>query len=654
MIRMTKVSNSKRGSWRAFSMIELAVVILIIGVLIGGILASQRFIAKFRITTAQTLTISSPIHGISDSVLWLESSLDKSFKDSESSDTNSLSAWYDVRESVNKNNATQSNSGNYPTYSNSINYIQAVKFDGTNGYFTVDGSVLNNTNYTIFVLEQRDSNKSGNYFIGDASSGNDSTTNKNLVLGYSADGTIKHSQSSDNSYTSSITSYSASSGKPRIFTFVHDKSSGKKTYINGLLAATSTDTNHLSGMTNLTIGKSYQGQIGEVAIFARSLTDEERQSVEDYLGKKWNSTILRSAGSSAASGGIGGSCVGGIVGDSGCLTSCTVIAATGITDTTVAGGSGSLTCNTAANFTGSLPYTCLNGIFAYTNLTACRCADGYNQSGSTCVPVNPECSGGTESVVNISGVNYKFHKFLTTGTSSLNCTVSGTVSVLVVAGGGAAGESRHARPGGGGGGGGVLYQSNYSVSVSSYTVKVGAGGNPPNSVTNGGNSQFGTLESIGGGYGGAKFYTANSGGSGGGAGGISNQSGASGTSGQGYNGGNNQTVSTDQNAHCYFPSAGGGGAGAAGGNSNDNLVGVGGQGVLNQITGSDVYYGGGGSGGYADPIFSCSNLSDPSAALGGGGNRASKNGQANTGGGGSGYGYGGSGGSGIVIVRYVD
>lgn len=319
-------------------MIELVVVILIIGVLIGGVLASQRFIAKFRITTAQTLTISSPIHGISDSVLWLESSLDKSFKDSESSDTNSLSAWYDVRESVNKNNATQSNSGNYPTYSNSINYIQAVKFDGTNGYFS-------------FIRQAKN------------------------------------------------------------FHFCSRQ------------------------------------------IF---LIDEERQSVEDYLGKKWNSTILRSGGSSAASGGIGGSCVGGIVGDSGCLTSCTVIAATGIADTTVAGGSGSLTCNTAANFTGSLPYTCLNGIFAYTNSTACRCADGYNQSGSTCVPVNPECSGGTESVMNISGVNYKFHKFLTTGTSSLNCTVSGTVLVLVVAGGGAAGESRHARPGGSGGSGIVI------------------------------------------------------------------------------------------------------------------------------------------------------------------------------------------------------
>ena len=181
---------------KGFTLVEIMIVVLIIGILIAGILASQRIIAKFRITTAQTLTISSPVHGIPDSTIWLESSLEKSFKDSESSDTNTLSAWYDIRESLNKNNAVQTNSANAPTYSNTINYIHAVKFDGTNDYLTIpDASFLNNSSYTIFVLEKRESNKSNNYFIGDSTSGNESTTNKNLTLGYSADGTIKHSQS---------------------------------------------------------------------------------------------------------------------------------------------------------------------------------------------------------------------------------------------------------------------------------------------------------------------------------------------------------------------------------------------------------------------------------------------------------------------------
>jgi len=217
-------------------------------------------------------------------------------------------------------------------------------------------------------------------------------------LGYSADGTIKHSQSSDNKYTSSITTYAASSDKPRIFAFVHDKTSGKKTYINGLLAATSSNTEDLTGITSLRIGSGYQGQIGEIIMFGRAITAEERQSVEDYLGKKWTSPILRTVGTSAASGGIGGSCTNGTVSTTGCQLTCTVPTTTGITTTTVADGSGALTCDSSNNFktTPTLPYTCSNGVFAFTgSTTSCSCENGYQASGSTCTLSNPSCSGGS-------------------------------------------------------------------------------------------------------------------------------------------------------------------------------------------------------------------------------------------------------------------
>ncbi len=671
--------NYRSKSIRGFSLSELSIVVLVIAIIIAGVLASNALIKKFRIQTAQTLTISSPVQGIPDSVLWLESSLDKSFKSSESSDTSSLSAWYDIRENVNTNNATQSNSSYYPTYSNSINGIQAVKFDGTNGYFTVDGSVLNYTNYTILVLEQRESNKSGNYFIGDSSSGNESATNKNLVLGYSADGTIKHSQSSDNSYTSSISSYSASSGKPRIFTFVHDKSSGKKTYINGLLAATSTDTNHLSGMTTLSIGKSYQGQLGEVVIFARALTTEERQSVEDYLGKKWNSKILRSIGSSASSGGIGGSCVGGIISNDSCLASCTVTAAIGITDTTVSNGSGSLTCNTSQHFTGSLAYTCINGQFSYTGATSCSCASGYRVSGSTCEPIPPTCSGGSAPSTPVD--NYSINIFTSSGT--LTCSGKVTADILVVAGGGAGGKSYYLANGtiwwgagaGGGGAGGVLYTSSVSLtSGTSYTINVGSGGTDGN---NGSNSSFTggsvSLTAIGGGSGATNCFVpgwnsqlcqvARKGGSGGGGFGIGGTGGgqASGTSGQGNSGG-------PKAGGPAGGGGGGGGAGAVGGTSStaSDGGGVGGAGLAYDISGVSTYYGGGGAG---KSVSSSSYTGlGASGGVGGGGrgatacggcsgtNKFATSGTANTGGGGGGgpidSSNWSSGGSGIVIVRY--
>lgn len=364
---------------------------------------------------------------------------------------------------------------------------------------------MNNSSYTIFVLEQRESNKSNNYFIGDNTNANESVTNQNLTLGYSADGTIKHSQSSDNNYTSSVTNYSQSSGKPRIFSFIHDKASGKKTYINGLLAAQSSDKSNLTNITSLKIGSGYQGQIGELIIFARALNPEERQSVEDYLGKKWTSPILRSTGISSLS----GSCTTGVVSNTGCQIACSVPAITGITNTTVADGSGTLTCSSANHFFGSISYTCSNGVFSYTDATSCSCQTGYTISGSVCVSINPNYSGGTESTVNISGTDYKIHTFTSSGT--LTCAAGVTAKILVVGGGASGGQSETNAGGGGGGGGGVVFVNSYSMPANtSIAVTVGNGGAAPTLTSPPGNlgiigsdSSFGSVIVAKGGGGGA-------------------------------------------------------------------------------------------------------------------------------------------------------
>ena len=370
-----KLNHKKRG----FTLLEAAVVLVIIGALAAGIFAGNKLIKKFKIAAAQNLTLSSPVQGITDSVLWLESSMDQSFNESESSNSSSLTAWYDLKNSAAKNNAIQSSSPNSPIYSNSINYIQAVKFDGTNSYLDVDGSGLNNTDYTIIILEQRDSDKNGNYFIGDVSSANDSITNRNLTLGYSADGNIRHSQSSDNVYTAAVSPYSDSLGKPRIFTFTHNKLTGKKIYVNGILAATSSDTNNLSNLSSIKIGKDCNGQIGEIVMFARNLEDEERKSIEDYLGKKWNSPILRSV--------AGGSCTNGMITLTGCTATCSIPSGTaGILSTSVSDGSGSLTCNTSNHFIGSLSYTCSNSILTFSGASSCACDSGYYLQSGSCVP----------------------------------------------------------------------------------------------------------------------------------------------------------------------------------------------------------------------------------------------------------------------------
>lgn len=354
-------------------------------------------VKKSKITAAQSLTKSAPIGGIQDNALWLESSQESSFKDTESSTGDAVTTWYDQKNSVNKSSVVAVGTG--PTYSNTINYIHAVKFSGsTANYLQVaDASFLNNTDYTIVVLEKRQSATAG-YFIGDSSV---STANQTLLLGYSADASIAHSQGTGNVYTSNVSTYSSSSDTPRVFTFVSDSVNGKKTYINRILAAQSSDTTKLSNITSLAIGKGYTGEIGEIAIFTRALKAEERKTAEDYLGKKYSTKVNRNTIAS-------GSCINGVVTTNGCSMNCSTASVTGLTSpSTVSDGASGVTgtCG-ATGYDGTVTLSCPAGtgnISASPTICGCNTAAGYYLSNGVCISsCNYTLTGGSPTSGTVS------------------------------------------------------------------------------------------------------------------------------------------------------------------------------------------------------------------------------------------------------------
>ena len=56
----------------AFSLIELSIVILIIGILVAGVTTSSRLIRAMKLISAKQLTQSSPVLTISDLLAWFE------------------------------------------------------------------------------------------------------------------------------------------------------------------------------------------------------------------------------------------------------------------------------------------------------------------------------------------------------------------------------------------------------------------------------------------------------------------------------------------------------------------------------------------------------------------------------------------------------
>ncbi len=128
-------------------------------------------------------------------------------------------------------------------------------------------------------------------------------------------------------------------------------------------------------------------------------------------------------------------------------------------------------------------------------------------------------SGGTLESGSSIPSGYAVRKFTSSGTFQISAG-SGNVQYVVVAGGGGSGS----QVGGGGGAGGFLTGTK-SMSSGSYTVTIGAGGTGANTgtstrATNGANSVFDDVTTLGGGFGAdndiTPYKNGNDGGSGGG------------------------------------------------------------------------------------------------------------------------------------------
>tara|TARA_R110001606_G_C15345419_1_gene647007 strand:- start:205 stop:1638 length:1434 start_codon:yes stop_codon:yes gene_type:complete len=252
------------------------------------------------------------------------------------------------------------------------------------------------------------------------------------------------------------------------------------------------------------------------------------------------------------------------------------------------------------------------------------------------------------------------------------------LNYVIIAGGGTGGRSGTTTnafyPSGGGGaggfrttfgttsGGGCSAESTINLEANTFTVTIGAGGNPGSASATGYGSGGSdstlayastTVTTVGGGGGNGPQWGNSDGGSGGGGGGGVYQSPGSGTACQGYGAGSMSS------SWCgSYTGAGGGGAGGT--NSQAN----GGPGISNSITGAAVDYAGGGGGGTMANTTSCHGT----GGTGGGGTGgygtgtysgvAGTDGTVNTGSGGGGSGnYAingaicGAGGSGLVILR---
>ncbi len=273
----------------AFSLIELSIVILIIAVIAVGILQGKSLINKSRLHAAQLQTAQSPVPESENLIAWWETTSERSFSATETSNNSTISAWNDINsKSLVAINMTQSNSSYKPIYKTNVSGgLPMLYFNSGNSYFNIADNTVpkGNTSYTIFIVGKFDSCASScNILTSGAASSSD------LNAFQYTNSTVK------NDWNSSSLSAAASVKDVHIYSFSYSSGSGRKIFIDGTQAAsdsannrTSTGVSNYLGSTSPAAG--IDGYLGEVIIFERNLKTEERKSIEKYLSRKWGVAV---------------------------------------------------------------------------------------------------------------------------------------------------------------------------------------------------------------------------------------------------------------------------------------------------------------------------------------------------------------------------
>ena len=136
----------KKNSNKAFSLIELSIVILIIGILVAGVTQSSRLVGQMKIISARSITKNSPVSSILGLSLWYETTDDNSLTSATNannpSNNDRISSWNDLNPNqVTKINIFQTNDSLRPIYiaNSPINGLPSLLFNN-NEYFELIAS----------------------------------------------------------------------------------------------------------------------------------------------------------------------------------------------------------------------------------------------------------------------------------------------------------------------------------------------------------------------------------------------------------------------------------------------------------------------------------------------------------------------------------
>ncbi len=281
---------------QAFSLVEMSIVMLLVGLIIVGIAQGLKMLDRYKINSARSLTNSSPVASINGLVLWIESTKEESFKTSEAKDGSNITTWYDNNSQASeKNDLSRAENDSAVIYSKrAANGLPAIYFNGTT---YLAGNVINSSNFTFFVVSK---------IANPTSTGYDPVIANGYTDGTGSAGWSYRKYGSSTNYreivflgVTDVQSSAAFSSNLEVGSGSYD-GSNSALYVNGTSQALSNSSGvtmlknfNASTSSKFTVGGGtwsafWTGYVAEVIIFNNVLQDYERQAIEKYLMKKYN------------------------------------------------------------------------------------------------------------------------------------------------------------------------------------------------------------------------------------------------------------------------------------------------------------------------------------------------------------------------------
>jgi len=288
--------NHNPNKIKAFSLIELSIVILIIGILVAGVTSSSRLITRMKVVTAQNLTRNAPVSSIKDLVVWYETSLDESFDNAEESDGTPITSWFDLNpQSSFKVNSIQSTVDNKPKFKTNIfNGLPGILFDGSNDFMLSNSVGISGKGLTIFLTAKRTLFTVPTGILSGISPNEANDFNQSCFQTFYDQNSAQYFTVSSNTWFSVVSQPTPADNSPFIISTIFN-GINNISYLNQFVGTTVTGSPTFlvdrlyvgSRYTGNTVNSYFNGHIAEIIIFNRGLNTEERLAVTAYLSKKY-------------------------------------------------------------------------------------------------------------------------------------------------------------------------------------------------------------------------------------------------------------------------------------------------------------------------------------------------------------------------------